>query len=116
MSAATHIKLRDARSGGKIVMRRMLIPDAATVAAAISAVLSGSRMALGALRKKMADESGADATCPVTMWKRLVVIAEAQTAPFWRVVDIDSANAPPLPGGLALISRRLAAEVGSGAK
>ncbi len=104
----THIKLRDARSGGKVVQRRMLIPDEATVAAAIAAVPVGTAASLAAIRVGLAREFGAEATCPVTTWKMVQAIAEHgdDHVPYWRVVDPDKPNARRLLGGAELIAKR----------
>ncbi len=105
-----------------MVTQTMLIPTRAMLAAKIAAVPPGTRGDLGAIRRALAAESGADATCPVTTQKLIRSIAEETVAahgkgasrpdlvPYWRVVDAGRPAAARLAGGVAFVTARLAEE------
>jgi hypothetical protein len=107
---------------GKKVPQRMLYPSQALLAAAIADLPRGA-IPLGAIRRSMATEHGAEATCPVTTQRALRdIAAEAVAAwesgdravtPFWRVVDPDAPTARLLAGGPAFIRARRAEESGA---
>ncbi len=106
---------------GRMVQQRMLYPSQALVAAAI-ADLPTSGGALSAVRRSMAVQYGAEATCPVTTQRLLRDIAAAavetwnrgdrSVTPFWRVVDPETATARSIAGGPAFIRARRAEDAG----
>lgn len=105
---------------GKKVPQRMLYPSQALLAAAIADAPPSGRP-LSAVRRSMAVQHGAEATCPVTTQRMLRDIAAAAVraweagdravTPYWRVVDPETPTARLLPGGAAFIRARRAEAV-----
>lgn len=88
----------------------MLIPTEQMVAEKLRAAPAGEVSDLGALRRALANEFGADACCPVTVQRHMVAIAETGSAPFWRMVDPDRPFARRMAGGPERIRAALEAE------
>ena len=98
------------RRKGRSGTQTMLIPSREMVEAQLRAAPSGRLSDLGGLRKGLAAKYGADACCPVTVQRHLVAIAEAGSAPFWRMVDPEKPFARRMAGGAERVRERLAAE------
>ena len=104
---------------GERVPQRMLYPSQALLEAAIADLPPGGG-ALGAVRRSMAVQYGAEATCPVTTQRVLRDIAavavkawesgDHAVTPFWRVVDPKTPTARLMAGGAAFIRARRAEE------
>ncbi len=79
--------------------QRILIPSATQVDSSIRKLSKGEKLTPKTLRQKMAEEFGAQATCPVTLGFHLRTVAEAcyeayeagvqtnELTPIWRVLD-----------------------------
>jgi len=115
MTEGSSIKIRPHKVGGVMVDQTMLLPSAEAVIRKILAVPAGETRSLAQLREQLAQEYGADATCPVTTQRMIKVVAEKSVAdhaggraavPFWRVIDPDKPNAARLPGGRDFILAR----------
>ena len=98
------------RRKGRSGTQTMLIPSERMVADRLRAAPAGQVSDLGGLRKELAALDGADACCPVTVQRHMVAIAEAGSAPYWRMVDPERPFARRMAGGPELIRLRLAAE------
>jgi hypothetical protein len=80
----------------------MLVPTARQIDDFIRALPKGAEMDVKTLRRAMANEHGAQVTCPITTGFHLRTIAEAAyeayqrtgdveaTTPFWRVVNVET--------------------------
>jgi hypothetical protein len=90
----------------------MLIPSREMVAERLAAAPAGRVSDLGALRRGLAAEFGADACCPVTVQRHLVDLAQSGDAPVWRVVDPERPFARRLKGGPERLRQQMAAERG----
>jgi hypothetical protein len=115
MNDQSTIKNRPHSVGGVMVDQTMLIPSAELVAAHMAAVPAGETRTLAELRRGMAVEQGADATCPVTTQRMIKIVAAKsvtdhaagqKAVPFWRVIDPGTPNAQRLPGGRDFIIAR----------
>ena len=95
------------------VSGKMLKPSRATIAAAVSRVPQGTVMPITELRQKLANEHGAQTTCPFLTKRALIAIAEdaSATTPYWRIVRANGAMIDYFPGGAAAQAKRLRAEV-----
>lgn len=90
--------------------KRVVIPEAAEVAAALEALPAGQQSDLAVVRRSIAEAHGVDQCCPVTMQRLLVGFSETGDAPYWRVVDPDKPFANRLVGGGERVRAQLAAE------
>ena len=106
----TETPIIEPRRKGRSGTQTMLIPSERMVAAKLRAAPPGQISDLGAMRKALAAEFGADACCPVTVQRHMVAIAEQGTAPFWRMVDPEKPFARRMTGGAERIRERLSAE------
>lgn len=115
MSDDSTIKIRPHRVAGVLVDQRMLIPSAEAVMRQIVAVPAGETRSLGEVRQRLAQQHGADATCPVTTQRMIGIVAAKavedhregrEAVPFWRVVDPQKPSSERLPGGGAFIAAR----------
>jgi len=98
----------------------MLIPTPKLVDAVIRKVPRGKLITVGAIRKKLAAEHGADVTCPLTTGIFIRIAAEAaeearaqgakRITPYWRVVRDNGELNPKFPGGVSQQTRYLRAE------
>src|SRR5256712_13977437 len=98
----------------------MLIPTPKLVDAVIRKVPRGKLITVGAIRKKLAAEYGADVTCPLTTGIFIRIAAEAaeearaqgtkRITPCWRVVRDNGELTPKFPGGVRRRTRYLRAE------
>ena len=87
----------------------MLIPTPKLVDAVIRKVPRGKLITVGAIRKKLAAEHGADVTCPLTTGIFIRIAAEAaeearaqgakRITPYWRVVRDNGELNPKFPVG-----------------
>lgn len=98
------------RRKGRSGTQSMLIPTETMVAGKLRAARPGEVSDLGALRRELAADFGADACCPVTVQRHLLSIAQKGNAPYWRMVDPDRPFARRLAGGPDAIRERLRAE------
>ena len=98
----------------------MLIPTPKLVDAVIRKVPRGKLITVGAIRKQLAAEHGADVTCPLTTGIFIRIAAEAaeearakgakRITPYWRVVRDNGELNPKFPGGVNRQTRYLRAE------
>ena len=93
----------------------MLYPSRDMVADAIRAVPRGSTSSVAAIRAELAQNHGAESTCPVTTQRLVAELAEAAVngwpaaggaVPVWRVIDPDRPSARNLVGGPDFIRAR----------
>ena len=119
MTDDSSIKIRPHSVNGVMVDQTMLLPSAEAVARQILAVPAGETRSLAELRAALAEQHGAEATCPVTTQRMIKVVAARSVAdhqagrkavPFWRVVDPDKPNGKKLPGGSEFILARRSEE------
>ena len=119
MTDDSTIKIRPHSVNGVMVDQTMLLPSADAVVRQILAVPAGETRSLAELRTAMAEQYGAEATCPVTTQRMIKVVAARSVAdhqagrkavPFWRVVDPDKPNGKKLPGGSEFILARRSEE------
>jgi len=99
---------------------RMLVPTPLLVAKALRRVPSGRLITAAQLRRRLARQSGADFTCPMTTGIFLNIVAGATeealdenrrpVAPYWRVVDDKGRLPPKFPPGPARQAAHLRAE------
>ena len=99
---------------------RMLVPTPLLVAAALRRVPKGRLITPTLLRGRLARESGADLTCPMTTGIFLSILAGATEeaiaegrrpiAPYWRVVDARGFLPAKFPPGPARQAAHLRAE------
>ncbi|MEO5806881.1 hypothetical protein [Devosia sp.] len=116
----SYIKNRPHSVRGETVMQTMLIPNVTMIANSIRRVPPGQTRSLDAVRRELAVEAGAEATCPVTTQHHIKTIAEEAVAayeagdtdvvPFWRVVEPSKPSSKRLAGGAAFISGRRRSE------
>ena len=115
MTDDSTIKIRPHKVAGIMVDQTMLMPSAEAIVRQILAVPVGETRSLAELRDTLAQQYGAEATCPVTTQRMIKVVAAKsvadhqagrQAVPFWRVVDPDKPNGKRLPGGRDFILAR----------
>ena len=115
MTDDSTIKIRPHSVNGTMVDQTMLMPSAEAIVRQILAVPQGETRSLAELRAALAEQYGAEATCPVTTQRMIKVVAAKSVAdhqagrkavPFWRVVDPDKPNGKKLPGGRDFIVAR----------
>ncbi len=104
-------KFADLEAGTSI-----LIPSPADIEAEVAALGEGETIALGELRRRLAERHGADGTCPVMCGMNMRIVAElafealnagvpaTQVAPIWNAIDPKSNLAKKLPGGPERVS------------
>jgi hypothetical protein len=98
----------------------MLIPTPKLVDGLIRKVPKGKLVTVGELRRRLAVDSEADVTCPLTTGIFIRIAAEAaaedlangrqRVTPYWRVIKDDGSLNPKFPGGTEQQSRQLRAE------
>jgi hypothetical protein len=100
----------------------MLISTPAIIESYIRKIPKGKKVTLQTMRKDLAEEAGAEYTCPLTTGIFLRIVAEANyekyaktkslrgVAPFWRVVQPGSPLAKKLSFGEAFIKKQRKAE------
>jgi alkylated DNA nucleotide flippase Atl1 len=98
----------------------MLIPTPKLVDSVIRKVPRGKLTTVGAIRKKLAAEHGADVTCPLTTGIFIRIAAEAaeearaqgakRITPYWRVIRDNGELNPKFPGGVSRQMNYLRAE------
>nr|WP_295887022.1 hypothetical protein [uncultured Devosia sp.] len=115
MTDDSTIKIRPHNVNGTMVDQTMLMPSAEAIVRQILAVPQGETRSLAELRAALAEQYGAEATCPVTTQRMIKVVAAKSVAdhqagrkavPFWRVVDPNKPNGKKLPGGRDFIVAR----------
>lgn len=115
MTDDSTIKIRPHSVNGVMVDQTMLLPSAEAIVRQILTVPVGETRSLAELREALAQQYGAEATCPVTTQRMIKVVAARSVAdhqagrpavPFWRVVDPDRPNGQKLPGGRDFILAR----------
>ena len=105
----------DRRGRGK-----MLIPKPLDVDALVRQIPSGKLATVDQIRRRLARDSHADLTCPLTTGIFLRIAAEAseedlvegraEITPYWRVIKADGSLNEKFPGGPQLQSIRLRQE------
>ncbi|MCA9833657.1 MAG: hypothetical protein KC435_06920 [Thermomicrobiales bacterium] len=90
--------------------KRVIMPDADTLAAAITALPAGIHTDLAKVRSEIAQQHDADQCCPVTVQRLLVTFSETGEVPYWRVVDPERPFARRLVGGGERVREMLARE------
>jgi len=105
--------------------RRVLVPTPLLVDGVVRKVRKGKLITVGQIRRQLAKEFGAEATCPLTTGIFLRIIAEVaeedrsattscrsekQITPYWRVVKDDGSLNPKFPGGVRGQAARLGQE------
>jgi hypothetical protein len=98
--------------------QRLLIPTPRLIDGYIRHIPKGKMIDTATLRSDLAQEYGADATCPLTTGIFLHIVAEAafeehergtpveKTTPFWRVIDEGSSTAKKLTFGTAFLKEQ----------
>lgn len=110
-----HTKVLDAPFAGVPAGARLHISTPRDLEAQIRTIPAGTTIDVATLRAEIAARHDADATCPVTtaMYLRIVIEialdelardSDADVAPFWRVVEPDSAIARRVDGASDLIA------------
>lgn len=102
------------------VQGRVLIPRPLDVDALIRTVRRGRLITVSQLRERLAEDHGADGTCPLTAGIFMWIVAETaeedlsrgqeQITPYWRVIKADGALNPKFPGGVEAQAARLREE------
>ncbi len=90
--------------------KRILIPEADDLEAAIRALPAGKRSDLAHVRHQLAAAFDVDQCCPVTTTRLLVQFSEQDDVPYWRVVDPEKPSAKRFVGGAERIRKEIAAE------
>jgi hypothetical protein len=96
----------NARFGGD----KMLIATPRLIDAIVREIPQGRTLSMGELRARLAQENGADYTCPLTTGIFFRITAEAaeeafaegrpgERSPWWRLIPDDQKLNPKLPGG-----------------
>jgi hypothetical protein len=96
---------------------RMLIATPALVDALMRKPSSGQLVTVNQIRQRLAEDFGADSTCPLTTGIFIRIAAEAaeeyrhlgreDTTPYWRTLKSDGSLSEKLPGGAAAQAQRL---------
>ena len=119
------IKVATRTGGGVIEGQQMLIPTARQVDDYVRGLPRGAIVDVGQARHALAQASGAEVTCPVTIGYHLRTVAEAalearemgaeldEITPFWRAIGPEAPTAGRLRGGVDFIRERRAAEQGA---
>jgi len=99
---------------------RMLIPRPLDLDALVRQVQRGKLATVDQIRERLARDSGADLTCPLTTGIFLRISAEAAVedasrgetniTPYWRVIKGDGSLNEKLPGGIEAQAARLREE------
>jgi alkylated DNA nucleotide flippase Atl1 len=95
---------------------KLLIPTPLDVDAVIRKIPEGRVMTIGELRKELAQQFGADTTCPLCTGMFIRIAAEASEergrdkTPYWRVISDNGKLNPKLPGGVEAQSAALRRE------
>jgi len=99
---------------------RLLIPHPLDVDALVRRVQRGKIATVDQIRERLAKDSGADLTCPLTTGIFLRIAAEAaeedasrgesEITPYWRVIKGDGSLNEKLPGGVDAQAARLGEE------
>lgn len=89
--------------------KTMLVPSARQVEECIRKIELGKTRTIQEIRDQLANEAGAEITCPMTANKYWRVVAELELAPWWRVT-VDRKPSPRMPGGIVEHRARLASE------
>ncbi len=101
LAASTEVDIRPVPEGRRAMIpgKTMLYPSARIVNEAIRAIPVGQTVTPKELRATMAHQHGAEYTCPVTLSRMLLIVAEAANethaggtplaavTPVWRVLD-----------------------------
>ena len=99
---------------------RMLIATPALVDALMRKPSPGQIITVNQIRERLAEDFGADSTCPLTTGIFVRIAAEAaeecrhlgreDTTPYWRTLKSDGSLNEKLPGGVEAQARRLREE------
>ena len=110
-SKAPHIAVIDKPMSGLLPGQKLLVASPELVKDYIAGIPSGTTRTIAAMRDEMARAKGADATCAMSAGIFVRIVAEAaleelrsgrklaQIAPFWRLIDPESATARKLTCG-----------------
>jgi hypothetical protein len=117
-----HVEVLEKPFGGAMPGARMVIVDPRTVDAFMRAQPPGTRLSVADMRTALAQEAGADLTCPLTSGIFARIAAEAALddlalgapletiTPFWRVIEPKSPLAKKLSCGAEFVAERREAE------
>jgi hypothetical protein len=99
---------------------KMLIPRPVDIERLVSTVKKGKLITKSELRRKLAEESKADVTCPLTTGIFLRIVSEAaeedfqggrkKIAPYWRVIGDNGELNEKIPGGAESQAKKLEEE------
>lgn len=105
---------------GRFGKGKMLIPRPVDIEKHVSGIRKGSLMTKSQLREILAEEAGADVTCPLTAGIFLRIVSEAaeedlsrgkkKIVPYWRVVGEKGELNDKFPGGAEAQAEKLEAE------
>lgn len=113
-----HVKKLDKNFADMPAGAKMLIATPRIIDEYVRHIPKGKRGNLATMRKDLANEYGAEYTCPVTSGIFLRIVSEAayeqiekgtplaKVAPFWRVVDEKSALAKKLSFGTEFVAKQ----------
>jgi alkylated DNA nucleotide flippase Atl1 len=100
--------------------RRVLVPTPLQVDGLIRKIAKGKLATVRQIRDRLAKDSGAESTCPMTTGIHLRIVSELaeeelragkkRVSPYWRVVKDDGGLNPKFPGGVEWQSARLQEE------
>jgi alkylated DNA nucleotide flippase Atl1 len=100
--------------------RRVLVPTPLQVDRLIRKIPKGKLATVRQIRERLAKDSGAESTCPLTTGIHLRIVSEVaekdlragkkRVSPYWRVVKDDGSLNPKFPGGVEWQSARLKEE------
>jgi len=98
----------------------MLIPRPADVVALVRETRRGKLVTVSQLRERLAQDAGADCTCPMTTGIFVRIVAEAaeearregktRITPYWRIIKDDGGLNEKFPGGTRAQAARLREE------
>ena len=115
-----HVETLEKPFGGMPIGSKMFIATPELVKEVVDAIPSGANLTMPELRAKLAQQHGADSTCPLTTGIFLRIISECaledlaqgeqKVTPFWRAVDSKSPLAKKLSCGPDWVRERRASE------
>ena len=115
-----HVEVLEKPFGGMPIGSKMFIATPELVKEVVDTIPSGASLTMPELRAKLAQQHGADSTCPLTAGIFLRIISECaledlaqgeqKVTPFWRAVDPKSPLAKKLSCGPDWVRERRASE------
>ena len=107
--AKPEVKVLSEPRGSNFPAGKMLIATPVVIDSAVRQIAKGETVTVTELRKMLAEQFGADYTCPLTTGLFLRIVAEnaeqersegkVDVAPYWRVTQADRSMNPRFPGG-----------------